>query len=214
MCGWNYLYILFSGFIHFFLRQLRSQRCSLETRLLSHLSHTAPREQDHQVCSTEISLYPSLTCPPRAHDFQGHPGPPLALNSLGQQMRPQSDKQRWLGFTQPHCAVLPTTGSGSFLYQRLLLMADLQAKISSDELAGKCPWTLLYPSKTGNLHRLFKCWGRGWHSWWTNAMNRGIYLFTRGFPITRAGGAQQPPGDRWRHFREQESESPVSKRFR
>ena len=31
---------------------------------------------------------------------------------------------------------------------------------------------------------------------WANTMNRGMYLFTRGFPITRAGGAQQPPGDR------------------
>ena len=151
-------------FLPFFLRQLRNKRCSLETRLLSHLSHTAPGEWDHQVCCTEISLYPSLTCQPRTQDFQGHPGPPLVLNSSGQQMRPQSDRQRWLGFTRPYCAVLPMTGSGSFLYQQLLLMADLQANISSDEPAGKCPWTKLYPSKTQNLCPLFKCWRRGWHN--------------------------------------------------
>lgn len=107
------------------------------------------------------------------------PGPPRAPSGA-QQLGSADETSKWqaemIGIhSAPLCC---TTGSGSFLYQRLLLMADLQAKISSDELAGKCPWTQSYPSKTGNLHPLFKCWGRGWHSWWTGG---GQTQWTVGF---------------------------------
>lgn len=98
------------------------------------------------------------------------PGPPRTTSGA-QQLGSADETSKWqaemVGIHPALLCCAPMTGSGSFLYQQLLLMADLQAKISSDEPAGKCPWTKLYPSKTQNLCPLFKCWRRGWHNWWT-----------------------------------------------
>lgn len=86
-----------------------------------------------------------------------------------------------------------------FPYQQLLLMADLQAKYLQMSQHGSVPGQ----SYIHLRHRTYvPCLNARGGAGTTDGQVAGkrsdpwMNLFTRGFPIMWAGGAQRPPGDR------------------